>query len=313
VTIDGDLLIDGEVFVRDGLTVNGDIHLRGRDGELRFEEYSTLDNTTVHMDTDVSYNELFGLHSFTLGDNLVVRGRRGRVSSDRIENHGEIRGDVAEGRMEIIGDFVNNHGMIEARNGGRIQLGDSSTHWINHPGGTIRGAGGDLTLAGQGFNQGTVSTDDTNLDAVEDFFNEGSLRIGPGSHWTLREDFAQAPWAELLLVLEGSSPGSGFGILDVGGDAQLAGLLEVDLLGGYLPAYGDRFEFLLADRIIRRFDALDLPGLPEPLYFDVLYGYTSVTLEVVPEPAMLPVVLVGGLLVCRRRRGESGLRKVMRA
>ncbi len=75
-----------------------------------------------------------------------------------------------------------------------------------------------------------------------------------------------------------------FDSVDIAGDASLAGLLSVELLGGFVPTFGNSFEILTSASLNDTlFDAISLPPLAG-LQWDVVYGARNVTLSVVPEP-----------------------------
>src|SRR5262249_2814496 len=99
--------------------------------------------------------------------------------------------------------------------GGRMVLGPDQ--WCRIQGGTLRGGG---TIQGPRA------------------FSAGSLEVGdnPGA-LTLRVtgQYRQQAGAGLHVL---ARPGDLWGLLDIGGDAELAGTLALDMLMGYAPAVG---------------------------------------------------------------------------
>lgn len=88
--------------------------------------------------------------------------------------------------------------------------------------------------------------------------------------------------------------------------------LEIDLLAGFMPQIGDRFELL--DGIISgRFDVLDLPELSAGELWDVSRLYVDGSLGVaapaapVPEPSSLIIFGIGaiGAVIWRRRKPRA--------
>ncbi len=87
------------------------------------------------------------------------------------------------------------------------------------------------------------------------------------------------------------------------------GTLEIVLSDTFSAAYGDTFElititnqstFLTGDDVMGVFDTTILPDLTGPLFFELGYSNTAITLTVVPTPATLIALTLTPLL--RRRR-----------
>jgi hypothetical protein len=103
------------------------------------------------------------------------------------------------------------------------------------------------------------------------------------------ENLGFAAGAALTIGLQGvdlTEPGSdatdGFGQLQVAGAAALAGTLEVDLLGGFVPTAGDMFQIITAGGgRTGVFGTELLPALPGGLDWDVQYNPDSVVLAAI--------------------------------
>ena len=115
------------------------------------------------------------------------------------------------------------------------------------------------------------------------------------------------PAGELLMELGDPSAGCGHDQLLSTGILSLAGTLNVDLIGQFAPRLGNEFD-LFDGMISGQFDTLDLPGLAEGLNWDTTSLYTDGVLVVVPEPATLSLLALGGLAVLRRRRKRVGFK-----
>jgi hypothetical protein len=298
VTVLGDLHATAAVTIRTGLELNGDLYVGGQGSRVSFPQGYTLDDLTVHLGADSlpGVATLSTLGAFTLGEDLVVRGGAGLIQGANLENYGHVTADVAGKEIQLAGDLVTNHGVLTAVNGGGIRMNSGqATPWTNAADGIITGDGGTLCFIGPGLNQGVIAAND-GVDVWQDLFNEGTLDVGVGSLWAFHGTFAQAPWAEMLLHLDG-----GCGLLDVDGNAQLGGLLSVILDPGFSPMYGDTFEFLTAGARLRTFSDVSLPDLPGVLRFEIEYGATNALLRVVPEPSTLLLLGAAALTLFRRR------------
>ena len=88
-------------------------------------------------------------------------------------------------------------------------------------------------------------------------------------------------------------------VVTVGGEARLAGTLEIALVDGFVPSLGETFDILQAGSLIA--DDLALGGGADGFIFSVVGN--SLSLTYVPEPAswMLFSVAAFGLITSRRR------------
>jgi len=139
-------------------------------------------------------------------------------------------------------------------------------------------------------------------------FNLNNLSAGilspghsPGST-NVFGNYNQGSLATFEVELAGLLAGSQFDQLVVSGNAGIAGHLNVSLLGGFHPAYGNEFRILSANHVTGMFDALSLPALGGNLSWKLNYEPTSVTLSVVPEPSNVVLGAIGvlGLFIVAR-------------
>ena len=225
------------------------------------------------------------------------------------------------GRIVLRGGTLdNNHGSTS--NTGQITgYGTIRGQWLGNDG-LLSVGGGDLDVLADFSNYGTASVQaDCTLTCYGDANGPGSFG-GPGTVVFLAGyspgaspaqvafdgncDLTAAQW--LVLELAGTARGAQYDGLDVDGELALGGRLHVELLDGFQPALGDRFDLLSWGRLTGQFEAVDLPDLPAGLVWDDGSLYRTGSLTVVPEPATISLLALAGVagLAGRRRRRPAG-------
>lgn len=189
-----------------------------------------------------------------------------------------------------------NSGTIAITAGATLALTADNT-LTNQAGGRIQGDGTlDASLAGSGFS------------------NAGILRPGAVSDagaLTIRATFANTATSALEIELGGTSAGSTYDQLNIIGDIDLGGTLDVSFLGGFESSISaaDTFTVLTATDVDGFFsNATPVSGNVATLALgggasiDVVYNADSVVLAnyAVPEPTSLAILAVAGALVASR-------------
>jgi hypothetical protein len=278
VTARGDIHVAGgrALSVRNGLTLNGTVHLANPSSALYFAgSGNVLTSGTVLFEGPAGDDRLLSgddqtLSSFVIGEAATVSGGRGAVRTSShattIENRGLISADTPGQSIRIHTARFSNTGTVEAVNGGILE-------YLNPPG-----------LEGDGA-----------------FVNSGVLLVGADSGLRAQGDFVNDPGAVLKLFLHwsGSSP------LEIDGVATLGGELEVLAAGDRVPRLGKHFTLIAAGGLVGEFDHLRLPRLDGGLSWRTDLLSVSGEIRVIPAPASLVLVL-GYVVPAARRRRDPG-------
>ena len=120
------------------------------------------------------------------------------------------------------------------------------------------------------------------------------------------------------MELGGLQPGTQYDTLSITGTAELGGLLDVDLFGGFSPILGDSFDLLEAETIFGEFDFLSLALLGSDLFLDIEYLLDPIEMDIVrlsvassatvPLPPAFWLFLTGLSVLYRAARTKTGVR-----
>jgi len=109
--------------------------------------------------------------------------------------------------------------------------------------------------------------------------NNGTVVIGSSPGAVVANDFTQALSGDIEFELQGLVQGVTYDWLKVADDASLAGLLDVSLIGGYVPTIGDTYEIITAGSGISGvFNTIDFPAIPN---IGLRVNYTPSTVELI--------------------------------
>jgi len=138
-------------------------------------------------------------------------------------------------------------------------------------------AGGTAIFAGGSLygNQGTVNgsvTSNASINLGDQLLSVGQL--------SFLGNYTQGPHGSLTFDIAGAAPGQ-YDQLNIGGHAQLNGLMTVNLLGGFLPQLGNTFDIMNFSSSSGTFSMV--VGLPinGQEHFVLEYDPTDLTLDVV--------------------------------
>jgi T5SS/PEP-CTERM-associated repeat protein len=169
-----------------------------------------------------------------------------------------------------------------------------------------------LRAGGELAGDGTLDVDLTNSGTMTPGVDECSAGT-----FNINGNYAQAPDATLRIKLGGTRPGSAHDVLDVAGQATLAGTLHVDAFDGFRPREDQSFEILTAGSINGEFDAIAGSG-----EYVASYETNRVILTVLASPTEIgepcpkentcgagaPCGAMGGICMWAAFAGLGGLR-----
>ena len=217
--------------------------------------------------------------TFTCSANVIrVNGPNGHLFKEgagTILNHG--RFDVAGGRLsigagqtfEVVNGVSQSGGLTSIASGGVLQGGGVIQPAATLTGGVLRGSG-------------QVTGHVTNTSGtVEPGSSPGTL--------TVTGDYSQGAGGTLQTEITGTTPGSQFDRLEVGGAVSLNGTLAIVNAGGFAPALTDTFQILTGSSVTGTFAQLTGATNGNRTY-EAQYNPADVTLTVAqgPEPEPEP-------------------------
>ena len=221
------------------------------------------------------------------GNTMIVGGRltngaRGIFSLDGVSDVANIGSVVNQGALYIAnGATLNVTGGPHAATStlaGYVQtagqttvdgnLTIAGTGMVNFAGGSVYGNGG--TITGRIFSNAVINLGDSPLTV-------GRL--------TFVGSYTQGPLGSLTIDIAGLDQ---YDQLNITGHAQLNGLLNIDLLHGYVPQLGDTFDIMNFANESGTFSLV--MGLPinGQEHFTLEYNPTNLTLDVVAGPLLSP-------------------------
>ncbi|HLJ93479.1 MAG TPA: hypothetical protein VKU02_09850 [Gemmataceae bacterium] len=219
--------------------------------------------------------------------------------------------------------FINN-GTVE-KSQGSLAASISVTIFTNQSGGTVSAQSGTLNLAIGGsstgnFNAGPASAGATinftggtyTANPGTSFTGDGLLQVGGGTliingvvgaqnvavvNGTLKlnsdailyvaSNYMQSGGA-LAIDLGGTSPGAGFGQLNIAGTASLGGTLSVALVNSYFPSAGSQFQLLTFGSHVKSFGSINGLNLGNGVTLSPALTDNSLTLVTRVPPAPPP-------------------------
>ncbi len=233
-----------------------------------------------------------------------------------VNNHTVTLHDANEavlGSLTTLGDGVGSPGTLVAANGLVLEFGKNITGFgtidtplpnPNIPNDPIK------PLINNGFIGGNSVTEPITLNGfvkgVGSFANiliNGTLSPGfSPAEIDIAGDAAMSSVGVLEMELGGTSPGSGHDKINVAGTFIAGGTLDVMLINGFVPGYGDTFDLFDFGALSGSFDQVLTPNLGGGLFFDTSLLLNTGTIAVVPAPGSAEFLLLAAIGILIRRR-----------
>ena len=159
--------------------------------------------------------------------------------------------------------------------------------YMTGSGSFTKGGTGTMTLSGSSdWTGGTIieggvllADHDSALGSGDVALTGGSLAVADGARTlSVGGDYTQGSGGTLEIELGGTAPGTEHDQLNVTGTATLAGTLDISLINGLDPRWGETFEILTAGSVTGTFDTVTGASLPCGEELKVTYTATAVLL-----------------------------------
>jgi hypothetical protein len=146
------------------------------------------------------------------------------------------------------------------------------------------GAGGQREIDADLINLGRISVNNVlTINSLSGgITNAGELTISADQFLMVKSSFVQAPSGSLKIELVQPEPGFEHEALNVAGTAQIDGLVEITLPGGFTPSPSASFVLLRCQKRVGFFNGAVVPPLPNQQTWKIEYGDQDVTLTISP-------------------------------
>ena len=250
---------------------NLELHVFGMNSELDVSSVRSLSSSVDLRAYEGATLSLPALNTYTSGgDNTFVQAFD--TSQIQLPVLSSLEGSTSGGRRFFLDAFY----------GGDIALGDGTvgiTRYVQTNATTGVISAGELFLSpGTDFSgAGTLTSDVVNSGLVTPGASNGGVIGG----LTIAGDYTQTRIGTLSLKIRGYAPSTEFDQLNVSGQAQLCGTLDVTRVGGFAPALGDNFDVLTFGSASGDFHTKNGVALDGGLAFATAYESDRMALRVV--------------------------------
>jgi YVTN family beta-propeller protein len=223
--------------------------------------YSGLDDSTTILGGTI--NNTGTLQLTSAADNVVLT-LSGAVT---LTGGGTVLLNQTAGGVPILNNT--NAGVLNNFNNrieGAGQIGNNGLVLNNQADGVI------LANASQPLILNSSPVNNAGLIVADGSPNPGFLQVN---------SYTQTSTGDFGIAIGGTTAGNQYSQWQNSGTATLAGSLDIQFLGGFVPAAGNQFTILTSGSITGTFSKINSPSLPSGLVWSVTYNPTSVVLSVI--------------------------------
>jgi len=220
---------------------------------------------TATLATNLSFSNQFGTNAFANAGTFVQNGPGTVTVGVPFNNTGTV--GVQDGAFQFNGAFTQSDGSTELAGGA-----------ITKTSGVMQINGGAIGL-GADTSSGTITGNVTLGNAA------AGVVPRPGAAGTLTVTGTYTQTAGTLdIELGGTSPGTGYDRLVVGGNAALGGVLQLTVLNGFVPKVGQQFQVLTATGTLSgAFTDVATTNFAPGLGASVIYTAGGATVTIEPD------------------------------
>ena len=272
----------GDVIVLDSLYLSG--HLQGSDSVAIME--SMIWNGGVMQGA--------GRTQIATGATLRLSGTNQQTLYRQIDNNGTTVWEAGQFYLGNSIAFNNNGAFLDQHPSGQTLSGGANGCVFNNNGTyTKSGAGqSDIRLPFYNISSSEIRGTGTMRILWYVFTNEGTVSPGD-SIGTLTFDITNYPTdttSSLNIEISGLLAGTEYDRLEITGTANLSGMLNINLINGFIPAIGDTFEIMTYSSYNGNFSTINGLNTGSGVSFDVELNSTALKLITIATPNNPPSV-----------------------
>jgi hypothetical protein len=184
---------------------------------------------------------------------------------------------------------VTNAGTLTVAKNSKLTLSAASGTYTQSAGtttvdGTLTAKGGITFNGGSVFgNGGTLSAGTTGTVTDNATFNIGDTLMTAGKE-TITGAYSQTSTGAINIDIGGTTAGTQFDQLTISSTASLNGVLNLDLINGFVPTLTETFDILNASSVTGTFATVNGTSINSNEHFGVVYNANNVTLDVLSGP-----------------------------